>query len=275
MFEDDRRRTDEIEFFRRIVEHQAGTVLPRQKMPDELFELFAAYGLDAVRLALVRKLRIDVIDRGIGRSHHDGGGKHALAGQARAVELILDIPLDLLCLLFVGIDIGDEFAVKIEQAEGKAHHLFLAGFRKIADLDALSAEVDENWPLARLVVDVCHIVAVGLRLAVDQVDGQPRFPEHGLCDLVKVLHMAQSCRCNEIAPLDAELRARILEAREHFDQLFRSAFGQPARLEIMHQAQRSALLEHDLRLFRLGRRNDHGNAARADIDDTIFHNFFS
>ena len=273
VLEHDRRRAHEIEFFGRVVQNEAGTILPRQQVFNELFEFFAADGPDAVRLALIGIFRIDIIDRGTGGAHQNDGGEHPRARQIRTVEFLLDVTLDLLCFLLVRIDIGDKFAVQIEQAEGEAHHLLLARLGKIADLDALAAQIDEHGPLIRLIIGIGNVVAVRFRCAVDEVDGEARRLQNTRSHLVKIPDMAKRRRGDQITALHAQFGARIFEAREHFDEFLRATRGEAALFQIVHKGERGALFEHDFRPFPVARCNDHGKTARADIDDRILHIF--
>ena len=241
-------------------------------MPDELFELLAADDARPRRRAVVGEVGIDVVHGVARRAHQNGGGIHPLPGEVGVVELFFDEAADVLRLLLIGIDVGDELAVQVEQSEGKAHHLLLAVLCKVADLDALSAQVDEDGALERLIVEIGDIVAVRLGGAVDEVDGQPRLRKHLRGDFVVIFDVPQGGGGDEIAALHAQLRARFLEAEEHLRELLRTARRERALLQIVHEGEGGALLENDLRLVCVGSRHDHGNAARTDVDDRILHN---
>ena len=240
-------------------------------MPHELFEFFVADDPDAALRFFVGVIGVHVVNRRVCRADHDRRRIHALAGEFRAVELILDVRPDRLRLLLVGENVRDELAVQIEKPERKEGHVFLAAFGEVAHLDALAAQIDEHGALVGGIVDVGNVVAVRLGGGVDEVDGEARLRLHARAHFVEILYVSERGGRDEIAPFRAEIFAGILHFAQAVNKFFDAALREFAPVEIVHEADREPLLEEDLRFALIRRRHDEGQTARTDVNDRIFH----
>ena len=243
-------------------------------MPDQLFELFIVHPALA-RLGGVRELRIDIVQRERRRTHHDDGGIAAFARHVRLVQLARHIFFDALGLALVRLDLLHKLVVQGEDAEVQAVHLRAVVRGEIADLHARAADVEQHGALVGAVKAVGDVVAVGLRLPVHRVDGQPRAVEDGGADLFKVADRAQRRRRDEVDDVHPEAEALVLHQRDRLDQLVDAPLRQVAPVQIVQQRQAGTVAENDLGDAVVGVRHHHRNAAGTDIDHRIFHTMSS
>ena len=268
-FERDRRRADEIHLLGRVLEDEAGAVRALQKALDELFVFLDVDGL-FLRARHFGKIGIDVVEGGGRRADEDRRFKRPLFGKPRPVELLFQEFADGFDFLFIGINIGDELAREVGEPELHAEHLRLLRLGKVAYFDALAAQVDEDGALAGAIGEIGDIVAVGFGRLVDEVDRKPRRLAHESGDLAAVGDVTQRRGGDDVTALRALRggeRLHMIEQRREFND---AAAGEAVPLEIMDEAERRALAADDL-VHAAVFGDDHGNAARTDVDDGIFH----
>ena len=68
-----------------------------------------------------------------------------------------------------------------------------------------------------------------------------------------------------------KLRALLLKFFQRARQFVQPVLGQIFSVEMRKKKERDAVFEYDLRFCAVDLRDDHGKAARTDIDDGIFH----
>ena len=214
--------------------------------------------------------RIHGIEREVGRPRKHNGVERAFFGQPRLFEAFFEEFADALRLLRARLDLFHEFFAQRQDPEIKAAKPFPVLMRKVADLRARAADVQQDRPALRFAVGtVCDVVAVRLRFAVDEVQRDPRCGKDLFVHLFDVEHGAERRRRNEIEHIHADAAAFFLHGEHRLDQLFDAAAGKRVPVHVVQQGQ--AFTRTEKRFAPLIVRRRQRDAARTDVYDCIFH----